>query len=496
MQSISARLLAGTALVLAVFVVLTALSVSYSVHQRAETALIDRLQGLVYGILGATEINEHAHLVVNDAALPDQRLNQLSTGLYAELIGYNDATLWQSASTTIAMPEAPFTDVGEWVFERIDSSSAPALHQLHMTTVWELENGDELPFVVHVATDAANLSGQLRRFDRTLWASLLVSALCLLLVQLWVLHRSLQPLKRIGSELNDIEQGRREALNESVPRELAPLAHSINTLLVSERNRHKQYRHLLDDLAHSLKTPLSVLRNIADASSAADTKTLDSTNTSSNAHTSTVTNAPASSEVSAYDIDEDTVAMIGEQTTQMQNTLKRYLQRATMRTPQTLAPPLSALPVIQRLAATLEKVFARGSHARIAENNATVTADTAGDIVHFDINVRPDFHVRLSDVDLYEILGNVLENACKYGASSIRISAEQDQRRLIIDDNGPGFPEELMHSLTERGVRADTTVAGQGLGLAASRELLQSYGGELVLGHSPAHGARVVLRFP
>jgi two-component system sensor histidine kinase PhoQ len=261
-------------------------------------------------------------------------------------------------------------------------------------------------------------------------------------------------------------------------------------LLVSERNRHKQYRHLLDDLAHSLKTPLSVLRNIADA------KALAGSNNSPGTITAPDTDASVGSKSPAHDINEDTIAVIGTQTTQMQNTLERYLQRATMRTPQTLAPPLSALPVIQRLAATLEKVFARGSHARVAENNATVAADNTSDFVHFDISVSPDFHVRLSDVDLYEILGNVLENACKYGASSIRISAEQDQRKLIIDDNGPGFPEGLLHSLTQRGVRADTTVAGQGLGLAASRELLQSYGGELVLGSSPEHGARVLLRFP
>jgi len=455
MRSISARLLISTGLVLAIFVVLTALSVSYSVHQRAETALFDRLQGLVYGILGAAEIDDGARLIVNDAALPDNRLNQPTTGLYAEIIDNNGDTLWQSASNTLVMPEVRYAPVGEWVFDHIDAGQNKGARQLYMTTIWELDNGDELPFIVHVVADATNLAGQLRRFDRTLWVSLLASAACLLLVQLWVLSRSLQPLKQIGSELGDIEFGQRESLSEDVPRELAPLAHSINTLLVSERNRHRQYRHLLDDLAHSLKTPLSVLRNITHTPP--DSLPTDSSGDGYKQHTN---------------------AMIDEQTQQMQKTLERYLQRAAMRTPQYLAAPMSPVPVLQRLTKTLSKVFAHQSP------------------VQFNVTVNPDFMVRLSDVDLYEIFGNVLENACKYGASVVDIQASDDERTLVVDDNGPGFPDGLLQRLTERGVRADTHIEGQGLGLAASRELLQSYGGELSLGKSPTSGARVVLKFP
>ncbi len=104
MQSITARLVIGTSIVLAIFVVLVAMSVSYSVHQRANTARFDRMQGLIYGILGATEINDDATLLVNSLALPDPRLNQNTAGLYAELVGSDGSRIWQSVSASNWLP--------------------------------------------------------------------------------------------------------------------------------------------------------------------------------------------------------------------------------------------------------------------------------------------------------------------------------------------------------------------------------------------------------
>jgi len=243
---------------MAIFVLLIGLSVSYSVKKRAETALFDRLQGLVYGILGATEIDDDLGLIVNDLELPDQRLNIETSGLYAELISNGGVTAWESKSVSAVVPAVAYSPIGKWIFERINHNGQNDVHRMQMATVWELESGEEVPFIVHVVADAKILTGQLRRFDQTLWLSLLGSAIALLLLQLWILNRSLRPLHHIGSELNEIEHGTRDRLDENVPGELKPLAKSINLLLVSEKNRHQQYRHLLNDLAHSLKTPLSV----------------------------------------------------------------------------------------------------------------------------------------------------------------------------------------------------------------------------------------------
>lgn len=469
MSSISARLLAGTAVVLTIFVLLTGLSVSYSVKKRAETALFDRLQGLVYGILGATEIENEQRLVVNDMALPDQRLNSATSGLYAEIIGNGGATVWESKSVSAVVPKVAYSPIGDWVFERIDHDGQNDVHRMQMATVWELDSGEEVPFIVHVVADAQILTGQLRRFDQTLWLSLLGSAVGLLLLQLWILNRSLKPLHHIGSELNEIEQGTRDKLDENVPHELKPLANSINTLLISEKNRHQQYRHLLNDLAHSLKTPLSVLNNLR-TGNANTTSTTSNANSINNTNKTIATNKKQSADVSV------TNTIIGEQTAHMQKTIDRYLQRATMRAPQYLSKPVSPLPVLTKLCDSLSKIY---------HNPIPV----------FDVNISDEFKVRLADVDLYEVLGNVLDNACKYGANTIRVSTDKASNTLIIDDNGPGFPDNLGTTLLERGARADTAVDGQGVGLAASQELMQSYGGELELAASPEGGARVILKF-
>lgn len=439
MRSITTRLVVGTGLVLAVFVVLVALSVSWSVHQRAKTARFDRLQGLVYGILGATDIDETARLSVNSLALPDPRLNQSTGGLYAELVGSDGQRLWQSVSTASWQPESSVRPIGDWLFETVEREGRPSLHRLQLSTAWEFDNGEELPFTVHVVDEADSLSRQLKRFDQTLWGTLLASAAGLLIVQLLVLRHSLRPLHDIGDEVAEIEAGHRDSLSEEVPSELSALTSGLNALLHSERERHAQYRHLLDDLAHSLKTPLSVLQNLA---------------TPDNPDSQT----------------------IREQAAFMRASIDRHAQRAQIRSPRYLAPSISVLPVASRMSQSLEKLY-----------------DTQG--VHVDIRMDPDFSVRMDEADLFEVLGNVLENACKYGARRIQLASDPVHRCLIIDDDGPGFPDIDLMQLTQRGVRADSHTQGTGMGLAAAQQLMASQGGRLEPSHAPTGGARVTLYF-
>ena len=460
MRSIASRLLLGNAVVLAAFVVLTALAVSWSVHRRAETARLERLQGLVYGILGATEITPAAELVVADGALPERTLAQPVAGLYAELVGSGGARLWQSRSSVRRVPPVTLTPIGEWVFERLAATRAlPAVDRLQMQSVWVLDGGEELPFVVHVVDEAGALGQELARFDRTLWTTLAGAALLLLGLQTWVLRRGLAPLVRIGEAVREIERGERDALDADVPRELEPLAGGLNALLASERGRRQRYRDLLDDLAHSLKTPLTILGNLGTSGA--------------------VSRAASDDAVRPKAPVDENLATVREQTTRMRASIERSLERATRRSASVLAPPIAVRPVIERLARSLAKLY---------PPSAPPSAP------RFAIDVDPGLRVRLADADLHELLGNLLENACKFGASRIRVSGGTDGATLHVDDDGPGFPTDLAR-LARRGERADTRVAGQGLGLAASRELIEAAGGTLSLGDSPAGGARVTLRF-
>lgn len=440
MRSITSRLIIGTSIVLAVFVVLVGLSVSYSVHKRAETARLDRLQGLIYGILGATDIDSNGTLSVNTLALPDPMLSQNTTGLYAELVGSDGKTLWQSTSTTSWIPEATVRPIGDWLFETAEKNNASPLHRLQLATAWEFTNGEEFPFIVHVVNEADSLAKQLKRFDRTLWASLLASAIALLIVQLLVLRYTLKPLHKIGEEVADIERGNRDSLSEVVPGELKSLTMGLNALLGAERQRHSQYRHLLDDLAHSLKTPLSVLQNLA---------------------------KPSTDE-------RDTIL---EQTQLMRQSIDRHTQRATIRSPRYLAPVINVLPAIERTCSSLTKLY-------------------GSDVVQFNLKeVNAEFSVRMDEADLYEVIGNILENACKYGSQTIWVSTDSDSNTLTIEDDGPGFPDIDLQQLTQRGVRADSQTQGSGMGLAAVQQLMAAHGGQLIPNHRKQGGAHIALVF-
>jgi len=410
MRSITSRLVIGTSIVLSVFVILVGLSVSYSVHQRAETARLDRLQGLIYGILGATDIDDNASLSVNTLALPDPILSQSTAGLYAELVGSDGEKLWQSTSTTSWIPQVKVRPIGDWLFETTQGASTSPLHRLQLATAWEFANGEEIPFIVHVVSEADSLAKQLKRFDRTLWASLA------------------------------IERGNRDSLTERVPAELQSLTMGLNALLGAERERHSQYRHLLDDLAHSLKTPLSVLQNLSKPNQA----------------------------------ERDTIL---EQTRFMRQSIERHTQRANIRSPRYLAPMVNVLAVIERTCSSLNKLYESSR-------------------IEFNLDgINSDFTVRMDEADLYEVVGNILENACKYGCKTIWVSAKTKSNTLIFEDDGPGFPDIDLNQLAQRGVRADSQTQGSGMGLAAVQQLMAAHGGQLLPTHRPQGGAHIALIF-
>ncbi|MFK7858857.1 MAG: ATP-binding protein [Granulosicoccus sp.] len=438
-RSITSRLVIGTSLFIAVFIVLLALSISYSVHTRAETARFDALKGVVYGILGATDIDSNAQLSVNTASLPDDSLNNFNANLYAEIIANDRSQLWKSNSTVKPLPATVIRPINDWMFEKVTGIDGIDLLRVQYVIAWELANGEELPFIVHVAENVEDLSTQLKRFDRVLWLALLAVAPILPIVQFIMLRVSLKPLRDIGEQIDEIEQGKRDALSDTVPIELESLTSSLNTLLHTERERHTQYKNLLGDLSHNLKTPISVLQNIGEKNST-DGKS------------------------------------ILQQTQQMKKSLERYAQRATIRTPRYLSPTIQVRPFIRRITLTLNKLYDSPS-------------------VQFTVNVDEQFSVRMDEADLLEVLGNLLENACKYGARHIRINQLKGEAVLIIEDDGPGWPAGDLSQYTKRGIRADTQTSGQGIGLAASDQIIRSYGGELTLARVREGGAQVQLNF-
>ncbi|MCB1756031.1 MAG: ATP-binding protein [Gammaproteobacteria bacterium] len=452
MNSISARLLLANVLVLASFVALTALSVQHSVHSRAEQAQRDRMEGLIYGILGAAELDQQGTLQINEYGLPDGRLRQPESGLSARLYDADGRQVWRSGSDDNhqLLENTQQVLTGQWRFRQQESATGTPAFSLRFGFSWSNAEQAEKEFNILLLASADEHLAQLKVFDQKLLTTLLTSALLLLLLQLFVLMWGLKPLGKISRGLQRIQQGKDEQLDTRLPQELKPVAHSLNTLLHSERNRRTRYKNVIDDLAHSLKTPLSVMQNLAQDAS------IDSANRQT----------------------------IAEQSGRMKDIIAYHIRRASVSGARPLGPAVAVKPLLQRLESSLQKVYRQRP-------------------VRLDIALEDDCKLRMDGTDLMEIFGNLLENAYKYGASRICVSRHISTEKpahdflvLTIDDNGPGFPDDITDDLLERGKRADTRVEGQGLGLAVSSELMAAYGGKLQLGRSEKlGGARITLYF-
>lgn len=444
MKSLSARVLLSAGLVLIVFVILTSLSVRHAVHTRAEQALHDRLQGLIYGILGAAELDESGTLKINAHELPDQALNSPGTGLYAEISGNGHIPVWQSKSSVVNVPPIQPIATGEWHFGKSGDTPETGVRYLQFAFSWSEPPAPEQRFHIQVVDDDAAFRAQLAGFDKTLIGTLALSALALLATLLMALHISLRPVRQIGLDVRALERQQTDRLDTDVPTELQPLVNNINALLDTERNRQQRYRRVMDDLAHNLKTPLSIVHNLAQQS----------------------------------DSGPQNPALL-QQSARMQEIIDHHLQRAYSASPAVVNSPRPLAPALHRLADTLKQVYA---------DKAPV----------FDLIGIGDTAVRVADGDLLEIFGNLLENSCKYGAGRIIVQAhtEDGMANILLRDDGPGFPPEAIDRLIERGQRADTSIEGHGLGLAASVERTQSVGGSLSISNADSGGARVMLKLP
>ena len=430
MSSLRARLLLAASFVLAVFIALCGAALERAFRQAALEAQYDRMQGLVYGLLGIIESDANGALTLREANLPDPRLRQPQSGLAAALVDERGGLAWQSPGfPTLPLPAAP--EVGQFVF---DYGSAPDYFSIAFGIRWLDAADDPLRYSVIVIEDAQTFASQLRAYRGTLWFGLGLSAALLLAVLVGILHWGLQPLTHLAQELRGIEHGTREKIAGRYPRELAPLSTALNAMIAAERNQQTRYRNALGDLAHSLKTPLAVLRGGAGGTP------------------------------------------VQEQVDRMQHIVDYQLKRAAAAGSRTLSEPVYLKPIAEKILAALTKVY-RDKGMR------------------FDNRIPSELRLRADSGDLFELLGNLLDNACKYGGGQVTVgaSAQGNGCEITVDDNGPGFPVQP-EKLLERGVRADTRESGQGIGLASVAELVKAYDGSLVLEKSPLGGGRVRVR--
>jgi signal transduction histidine kinase len=312
-----------------------------------------------------------------------------------------------------------------------------------------IDLGEEGHYLVAVAGDAAEIAAETRSFDQALTVTFVLLAVVLLLTTMFQVRFGLLPLKRLTTALAAIRAGTAERLEGDFPEEIAPLARETNALIEANREIVERARTHVGNLAHALKTPLSVMVNEA------------------NAH-----GRDALSE------------KVLEQTAIMRDQVARHLERARLAARlTTIGTVTEVAPVATALARTMEKIHRdRGVSVRV---DADAQAKFRGE--------RPD---------LEEMIGNLVDNACKWAASEVAIGVARETSesgpaiRVVVDDDGRGLSAGEREQVAKRGQRLDETKPGSGLGLSIVVELARLYGGRLTLGVSPAGGLRAELVLP
>ncbi len=451
MSSLRARVLLSASLVLITFLGFCSMLLDRAFRESALNAVDDRLRGRVFMLIGATDFDASpSHGLISN--LPDPSLSVPGSGNYARIVASNGGVLWQSPSLLgITLAEVLPAEAGEWRLEPTRTIGGERLFSLIYTIIWE-GVGERVPqkFSIQACENEAIYLATVHEFRRSLWLWFAGLSVALLIVQALNLNWGLRPLRRVDEEVRDIEAGHREQIIGKYPRELVPLTSNLNRLITHNQESLRRYRNTLGDLAHSIKTPLAILRN----------------------------------EFGRQELPPDSKTAL-EQIERIDRTVEYHLQRAATAGRGLLAPPLKVAPAVQRVTDTLKKVYAQRG-------------------LNFSVDVTPDAVFHGDEGDLLELIGNLADNAAKWAQHSVRIvsrspwpGSTQKRRGLYIEviDDGPGIPVGRLDAVLQRGARLDQAVAGHGIGLAIVRDMVEEvYHGRLTFDSSNA-GTRARIDF-
>jgi len=453
--SLRGRLLITATLVLLLFLGLMGLVLDQAFQQSAEQGVSERLMIHIYGLLAVTEVEEQ---IVLPPVMQEPGFNTLGSGLFALVFDETGAELWRSPSALdLRLEQSSVGQLfsallpGNQRFGRQALQGAGNVFFKSYKVLWELAD-QQVPYTFVVLETTLPFESEIRGFRNNLWGWLLGVVVLLVLVQWRVMSWGLSPLKELAQDLKAIEDGDKTSLGGDYPTEIQGVTRNLNLLLASERQQRERYRTTLADLAHSLKTPLAILHGASSAlGHSSDSRRI-----------------------------ENMQQTVDEQVARMDEIVGYQLERAVTSSASPIKAPIDVLPLVNRLLAALTKVYV---DKNLQIDAAQVKGTFFGD-----------------ERDLMELLGNLLDNACKYGRQqvSLRIEHPLDGAglKIIVDDDGPGIDGPDRARVLTRGIRLDSTEAGQGIGLAVVGEIVSRYGGEMRIDQSLLGGARVLISIP
>ncbi|MGB3917224.1 GHKL domain-containing protein [Thiothrix litoralis] len=455
-------------------------SYSYKIDQKQA-----ELKEISYDILGYLNFQDGQFSILPDEdvkadarkMVTDHKLDDVTQNHFAYVIDIKDKKIVWSAST-LSKPSNEVEDDYYLRFnldKNLKISFEPSFAQLkplppkdlqklesdpllkqtytqeYLLSIQSFFQADYGNFQFIVGASIADIEKEMQDMRGKFAILLFLSAVLVLIAQLALSFWVVAPIKEFENEVKSIEAGERELIDNHYPEELLPIKNALNGLLSYEKGQKQRYKDTLDDLAHSIKTPLTAMQHQLDQ-----------------LHQ---TKHPPQIEA---------VAKVFEtQIERMREIVGHQLRRAMVTNQGAMILSQPIRPVLFRLRETLLKVHRDKP---------------------FEIRINADEYAkcRMDAEDMMELFGNLLNNACRFCQNIVEVSAHQDNNMLVIDidDDGLGFPVDNPAKLLQRGVREDSKSDGQGIGMAVSTEIVSAIGGKIELQVSPYVGARVRLHLP
>ena len=438
-SSITRRLLVSNLIVLSAFLGLAGVALDRAFLRSVESAAREELQAHIYTLLTAAEADREGRMRLPES-LATPAFNQPDSGLYAEVRGESGSYQWRSAS--LLGRDQRLVQTATAGTTRFRTTEAFVV--IDQAILWEDNDGRPLGYTLSVARDRRPLNQQQAVFRSTLWQWLGGVAVVLLLAMLGLIRWGLRPLNAMSENVRRLESGDSTRIEGPIARELLGLSNNLNALITLSAKRQARVRNSLADLAHSMKTPLAVLRATAEQSN-----------------------------------DQALNATVHSQTARIDQIVTYQRQRAAVAGGSAITRAVRLRPILARLCASLEKVH------RDRDIICTLEADE-------------ELRLRADEGDLFELFGNLLENAYRHARQHVAVTCRPVTEQLLIeiDDDGDGIDPGDADRLLKRGERADQQHPGEGIGLAVVSEIVAQYGGSVSIARAAMGGARVRLVFP